>query len=132
MLAFSISFLIMTFDMPAGPSKFPRIILFFLLLFSGYILVTGIRKTLLKKDVERKFLNYKHPLVTFFMIAIYVFLIDILGFFSSTSIFIAIFMLFYNVRKYRVVFLCVLGVNLFVYYLFVWQLNIQLPAGLLF
>jgi hypothetical protein len=41
-------------------------------------------------------------------------------------------MFYYNVRKYHVVFMCLLGVNLFVYALFVWQLNIQLPSGILF
>jgi uncharacterized membrane protein YidH (DUF202 family) len=132
MLIFSISLLSMALGMPEGPSKFPKIILLFLVIFSVYIFITGLKKTLKQSDTGKKFLNFKYPMTTFLIILAYVILIDFLGFFSSTTLFVAAFMFYYNVRKYHVVFMCLLGVNLFVYALFVWQLNIQLPSGILF
>ncbi len=132
MLVISISLTIMTFDMPEGPEKFPRIILFFLTIFSIYILATGIKKSLKNIDSDRKFINIKHPIISFILIFLYIFLIDKLGFFSSTSVFMIAFMLYYNIRNYITVALCLLGLNLFVYVLFVYQLNIQLPTGILF
>jgi len=132
MLIFSMSLLSMAFGMPDGPSRFPKIILFFLMIFSVYIFFTGIKKTRTQSDPGKKFLNFKYPITTFLIILIYILLIDFLGFFSSTTIFVAAFMFYYNVRKYHVVFMCLVGVNFFVYSLFVWQLNIQLPSGILF
>lgn len=131
MLIFSVTVLILTFDMPKAPAHFPQIVVFFMLLFSLYIGAFGIRKTL-AGDVEKKFEHVKSPMIAFALIMAYALLINYLGFFASTAIFIAAFMVYYNVKKYIVIFLTMVLVDVFVYVLFTVQLNIQLPAGILF
>jgi hypothetical protein len=62
---------------------------------------------------------------------VYAFLIEFLGFFSATSLASVFFMLFFGLRSYVRILMVLVGLNVFIYILFVWQLRISLPSGLL-
>ena len=73
----------------------------------------------------------KLPLLGYALIVVYILLIDVLGFFVSTTIFMVGYMLFLKMRKPLTLMLVTLGVDVFVYFLFVMQLKLNLPSGLL-
>lgn len=64
--------------------------------------------------------------------AIYVFLVDVLGFFSSTAIFSFALMYYLGVKKPVTLIAVAAGLNIGVYLLFVTFLRISMPQGLLF
>lgn len=74
----------------------------------------------------------KTPIALLLVVVIYAALLEIIGFFPSTVLFLGGYLWYGGVRDWRVLGGVVVGLNLFVYLLFVVQLNVPLPAGLLF
>lgn len=74
----------------------------------------------------------KTPIALLLVVVVYAALLEIIGFFPSTILFLGGYLWYGGVRDWRVLGGVVVGLNLFVYLLFVVQLNVQLPAGLLF
>lgn len=132
----SIIFLLLSLDMPEGSSLFPKIILSLFGLFGIAIMVDGIRKgkDSKKSTLEERFRisEAKLPFISLMLIIGYVLFIDLLGFFVSTTIFIIVFMFFYKLRNLKTMLITVVTLNIFMYFLFVYQLNLPLPQGLLF
>lgn len=130
----SFFFLSMTNDMSEGAARFPKIILKLLLILGISLTIIGIKRSMsCKFGVKASILNFsslKNPLIAFVLIAIYVFLLKILGFYIATSLFVAIYMLFYRENKFRIIILAVICINIFVFFLFEVQLNSQLPKGI--
>lgn len=62
----------------------------------------------------------------------YVFMVGNLGYFSSTIIFGFVFMFYLGLRRPTTLISVVLGMNLFIYLLFVVLLRVPMPQGLLF
>ncbi len=131
--------------MPEGAAQFPTIILTLFSIFGLVITIGGVGKTRAansKQAEEPKiadsreevlsFSKIKMPFVSILIVAAYVILLSVLGFFVATSIFIIGFMMFYRVRSWKKIFLTVFCIDLFVYLLFIIQLNVPLPKGLLF
>jgi len=63
---------------------------------------------------------------------VYILMLDFLGFFSSSIIFLAVLMLSFQVRDWKVVIGVPLMFLLFVYFLFEKLLVFPLPRGILF
>lgn len=132
---FSLYFYIKTGDIPTGADLFPQIILTTFGLLGIAIFISGLRKG--KKQQEEnneeklKVLELKLPMFSLLVIVIYIALLNVLGFFVSTTLFIIGFMIFYQMKSIKVIAMTVIIVNLFIYLLFVYQLNVQLPKGLL-
>ncbi|MGO1871116.1 MAG: tripartite tricarboxylate transporter TctB family protein [Halomonas sp.] len=135
MLIFSIIFLTLSAQMPSDPALFPKLILTILIIFSFLITWSGVSKTWAaeKKEVKQTpvFKHIRVPLVTFIALCLYIALINILGFFAASSIVAIFFMIYFGMRSYVQVILVLLIMNTFIYLLFVWQLRIALPTGLL-
>ncbi|MET3506473.1 tripartite tricarboxylate transporter TctB family protein [Halalkalibacter oceani] len=74
----------------------------------------------------------KSPIAVFFIILIYIGLISFVGFFVSTSLFLIVLMMYLKEKKIVTYAVMVLGLNVFIYFLFVYQLGVRLPRGLLF
>jgi hypothetical protein len=130
----------MTGDMPEGSAFFPKIILTIFAFFGVLVFIQGVRKSKVYNSENAKkmeeeifsFLKIKTPMAALLIVLVYVALLKILGFFSATSLFIIAFMYFYQVRSIKKIILTLIGVNVFVYLLFVLQLNVAFPKGLLF
>ncbi len=146
LIIFSVAFFSLTISFPKQSAVFPRFFLVGLLLFSLIILAGGIRKTKLLKAADDKgncgklqgkeknitFDELKNPLVGLAFIIAYIALINILGFFVSTALFLASLMLKLKIKNYLLVALTTIGVTAFVYVLFVSQLKLIMPKGILF
>jgi hypothetical protein len=76
------------------------------------------------------------PLVRVIIAAViclsYVFMLNYLGYFSSTIIFGLVFMLYLGIREPKTLIGVIVGMNLFIYILFVVLLRVRMPQGLLF
>lgn len=126
-----------THVMPVGAATFPRLVLILFIGFTLWTLYQGVKKTgLLRKgectDPPLSVGTTRLPLLTLLIVIIYTTAIKYLGFFFSTSLFIAGFMYFYQIRDWRKMSLTIIGVNLFIYFLFVVQLHVPLPEGLFY
>lgn len=114
---------------------FPKLILSVLGLFSLLILASGISKTRgpLKANVNSApiFTHVRGPAVTFTALCIYLALISVLGFFTASSLAAIFFMFYFGLKSYVQMLFVLVLMNTFVYLLFVWQLRISLPTGLL-
>jgi len=66
------------------------------------------------------------------MCVVYVYLVDLLGFFSSTAVFSIALMYYLGLRKIKTLISVAVGLNLGVYLLFVAFLRIAMPRGILF
>ena len=129
---FAIFFLRETAAMHQGAAIFPRLILTTFLILSVLITALGVRKTLnpaLAKsaDFAINIPTVKMPIFAFAIIALYVVLLNLLGFFIATTIFTPLFMIFYGARKISTIVLTTAGINLFVWGLFVQILNVWIP-----
>jgi len=76
--------------------------------------------------------NPKRVLQTTLLCLAYVVLVEVVGYFVSTALFMAFFMAMMGIRKPLVYVAAIAGVNLGLYLLFVWQLKVPVPIGMLF
>tara|TARA_R110001583_G_scaffold195469_1_gene374005 strand:+ start:3094 stop:3543 length:450 start_codon:yes stop_codon:yes gene_type:complete len=127
-------FYTLTLEMPQDPATFPQLILTVLIVFSIIVFTKGFITTIKSKRENNKIDRYLNdsgrPLVLYISIVLYVISIDLIGFFTASTIASAFFIVFFGVRNLRKIILVLLGINVFIYALFVWQLKIYLPTGL--
>jgi hypothetical protein len=74
----------------------------------------------------------KKVLLTTLMCVAYVALVEVLGYFAATSVFLGVFMAMMGIRKPLVYITAIVGINVALYLLFVWQLNVPVPVGIFF
>ena len=74
----------------------------------------------------------KKILITTLLCVAYVALVEVIGFFVATALFMTLFMAMMGLRKPLIYIVSILGVNLGLYLLFVWQLKVPIPIGILF
>ncbi|WP_422484965.1 tripartite tricarboxylate transporter TctB family protein [Gudongella sp. DL1XJH-153] len=122
--------------MPTGADLFPKILFGLFGFFSLFILIKGIAKSKILTSENRKDIitlsGLKWPLAALLIITAYTILLRYLGFFVSTIIYIPSFMFFYRYKKIPIMLVSVIGMMIFVYLVFVKQLNVQFPKGILF
>jgi hypothetical protein len=139
----SVSLYLQTFDFAAGSALWPRIILWLLVLLAIWIVFKGLQKTkrlrqgetgaYYEGEDEEERLNLqllKSPIGTFLGVVAYVVLLIVIGFFPATILFLAGYLWYEGVRNWVTYALTIVGLNVFVYLLFVLQLNVPLPPGL--
>ena len=132
LVLFSAFFLRETTQLHAGAAQFPRMLFVVLLIMSIVVVIFGVRKTLKpelaqKGDFDFTLKVVKNPFIAFALIVLYIVLFNTIGFFVSTTIFIPLFMVFYGARKIVPIVATTVGINLFVWVLFVRLLNVFLP-----
>ena len=120
--------------MPASAVLFPRIVTSLLIILS--LSLTGVSLINMKKGkypdaqpLEVKTLQ--NPVISFAMIVAYVALINVLGFYSATVLFLIVFMRYMNIRSIKTIALTEVVLVGFIYLLFSVALNVRLPQGLL-
>ncbi|NLZ53977.1 MAG: tripartite tricarboxylate transporter TctB family protein [Thermoanaerobacteraceae bacterium] len=129
---FSLVFLHESSKIHPEAARFPKLILSISLIFSIFLTIYGMRKTLntklkLKSDTLLNFEVIQMPLAVFVIIAVYILLIKHIGFFVSTILFVPALMVFYGVRNIHLILLTDVLLNLFVYVFFVKILNVIFP-----
>ncbi|WP_339316325.1 tripartite tricarboxylate transporter TctB family protein [Oceanobacillus sp. FSL W7-1304] len=131
-----------TLDFTQDSATYPRGIIILFIFFSILIIIEGFRKTKLMKEKNVELFEgeesplhlsvLKSPLLSIAFVTIYAILIPALGFFVSTFLFSFVFLWFMGVKKWKTYVLTAVGIDLFIYLLFVMQLNVRLPQGILF
>lgn len=129
-----------TYEFPGGAALWPRIVLVSLTLLALWVVFKGIRKTKKMKqgeageyEGEEEALTLRLlrlPLSTFLVVAVYATLLIVIGFFPATVLFLGGYFWYGGVRNWKVYALTIVGTNLFIYWVFVLQLNVRLPTGL--
>jgi uncharacterized membrane protein len=130
-LLLSVTILITAQDMPGQSSMFPK----YLAIIFGVLAVVLVGINIKNNEENQKKLEkFFVPLMAKGMsfILAYIILIEVIGFFVSTFIFTIGFMFMYKENSKKTMIVTALGINLFIYVLFVLQLNVPLPQGLLF
>jgi hypothetical protein len=132
----------LTYGFTGEAATWPRGILLLLAGFGILISMKGVRRAGAEREGqetadegEEETLTpslLKTPMALLLVVVVYAALLEVIGFFPSTILFLASYLWYGGVRDWRVLGGVVIGLNVFVYLLFVVQLNVQLPAGLLF
>ena len=131
----SAGILVMSKDLPADSAIFPRLVVGIMIFLSVLMIISSIRvgkhEDTNTESTEKK-IDYKDILKAILLILTYIILITKLGFFTSTTLFIASFMICFGERSVKKILSAVVILNFFIYLIFVTQLNVPLPQGLIF
>jgi len=136
LMGFSAFFLAEATKIPPGSAQFPKFALGLFFLLAALLFIMGVIKVAKKSDKGDVRVDWKNTVskahIVYAMIVAYVVIIVLIGFFPATIIFCPCLMLYYGIRKIKVLFLVTIILALFVYLLFVIQLRVFLPYGILF
>jgi len=133
LMAFSAFFFAESRKFPAGSAQFPGFVLGGFFLLCVILFVQGVIKTtrnISDKGLNRSAVGKAH--IAFAIIIAYVILIVVVGFFPATVVFCPAIMLYYGLRKIKILILVTVIQALFIYFIFEVQLRIPLPAGIIF
>lgn len=134
-LLFSAFMLFETFSLPAKTAKYPTAVIVGMLLFAAVTLyqalvaTRNIDETTAEKAQYLKLHIVRRPLITALLVFAYTLCMDFVGFFTATALFLVAFMYYCGMKKWKVVLYSVIGMNLFIYLMFVLQLKIQFPQA---
>lgn len=129
LIVLSVVFYVMagSFSNPAA-AVWPRALLVIITILSTMLLIQGIRLTNQNADTEMPSLDLlKGPMVAIVLIAAYAVLMNYTGYFISTAIFLPIGMFALGQRNWKAIIGVTLGLELFIYVLFVMQLKLRMP-----
>ncbi|WP_337476149.1 tripartite tricarboxylate transporter TctB family protein [Acidaminococcus timonensis] len=106
-------------------AQWPRGVLIVSAVLSVFLIIQGIRD----KDayVAPEFKSIKAPLLALLVMVVYCTVMDLAGFFISTIIFCPLGMYLMGQRNLKALIAVPIGLDLFVYVLFVTQLQLQMP-----
>ena len=136
LMIFSAWFWILSSDFPDAAKLFPRTFLAITFVLAAVLVVSTIRHNKMnppeesskKSDIQDTLLIVK----AYLFMAIYFICIRVVGFFTSTTVFLVGFMYFLKVRNVKTLVLVTVGMDVFLYLLFGLGLRLNLPTGLLF
>ena len=147
LLIIGIAFFIGSFSIPRSSNPvnnihtFPQLAAGGLIVFSIFNIYEGWKKSKkLSEDItagkdiipEISMEKLKYPLIGIFGILIYAAAVAVIGFFVSTAIFMMISIYWLGYKKWPVIIATTVGLEAFIYILFVKVLFTRMPAGLLF
>lgn len=136
LIIFAVGIFVMSNPLPTQSATFPRIVAGIMIFLSALLIVSGTKKAKLYEEStgDESSANrevYKNVVKGAVLIFLYILLMPTLGFFAATSAFIASFMLVYKERSIKKILLTVITLDVFIYFIFVAQLNVPLPQGLI-
>ena len=117
-------------------AQYPKIILSVLLILSAALLVQGVfysfrperyQKRYGKSNKSIQWSVVTHPLFVFGATVVYLILFHFINFFVATAVFVPLIMLIFGERKVLTILLTTVGLELFVYLVFVKLLNVYFP-----
>ena len=128
------SFYVISESFPPGADTFPKVMLGIIFILSLILLGGSFRKKTeeASENVKGNLLIAVRPYLTVFFCAIYVIGVQFIGFFVSTFIFGTILMIYLGVKNYLTILISLISLLVAIYLLFVLELHVPLPQGLLF
>lgn len=124
----------LTTKMLPGAALFPQISLIVFMVLMFLVLIGGVRKSAAAsksgEEMDIRLLKWeqnKMPYALFGITVVYVIMMDKMGFFPATTVFIPLTMLFFRNRNWKLYGAMTAGTLLFVYLLFVLFLKATLP-----
>lgn len=91
---------------------------------------TELNKSDEEKEKEENNWDYKNSLIYLLIIGLYIFSIGFLGYFAATFSYILVIFLYLKSTDIKKTIFIAVGVNLFLYLVFVYFLNIRIPMGI--
>ncbi|MBQ6292993.1 MAG: tripartite tricarboxylate transporter TctB family protein [Lachnospiraceae bacterium] len=131
-VAIGIFLFIQTKDFPGVTQLFSRIVLIIFLVIGAVLVLTSLINGKKPGPEEVHIKDFKNPMLIFLIILVYVIMIDKIGFFVASAVIMPALMLFMGYRKPIPMIATTIGTLGFIYFLFVTQLHVRLPADLLF
>ena len=127
-------------ELPTETTRFPLLCSAGMIIMSIPIFVRGVKKTVASVQMTQeerdkaplRWANVKIPLLTFLMVVAYAFCISYIGFFVSTFVFMMALLFLQQYRKPVNMLLVTVGFEVIVYLVFVLELHLRLPKGILF
>ncbi|WP_161626805.1 tripartite tricarboxylate transporter TctB family protein [Desulfospira joergensenii] len=116
-----------------SPSLFCHITAFLLLLLSVGLVVSGLKdkKARTARDMSQIAYTVGRGATAILFSVLYIMAMEILGYFTSTILFMGLFLWFSGVRSWKGGVLFLSAIIPFIYLLFVKALNVILPSGLI-
>lgn len=119
----------MTHDFSDGSDVFPKFILVSVGILAMMLLISSFRRNVPAK--ESRSVGSK-PYILLLSTTAYIFAINVVGFFTSTIIFLTATMHYLGIRTKTSYFIMVASLSAFYYFIFVRLLHVPLPQGFLF
>lgn len=136
LVLFSVYFLFQCNELNQKAAQYPRIIISVLLALSVALLIQGIYYTFKPESYYKRYGKDNksvewgvviHPLMVFGVTVIYLALFYFTNFFIATAVFVPLLMFTFGERKILPMLLTTVGMEAFVYLLFVKMLNVYFP-----
>ena len=131
--AVSIPAFVMTFYMPdVDAYRFPRMVIIVFFTLGVFLLVACLRGKYDSPDgsavIQLK--KVKNPGISLLIVIVYAALVNFIGFYTATTVFMIVFMKFLGAKSYRTMIFTIIGVNFFIFLVFTLQFKIPLPRGI--
>lgn len=129
---FSLFFLSEANKLMKAAAKYPKFILTTLLVLSAALLVQSIYYSAFpdkqkKTSAPLEIGVFKFPMLVSLLVVLYVVLFNVTNFFVATAIFVPLMMLLYGERRMLRILAVTVGLELFVWLVFVQMLNVHFP-----
>lgn len=138
LIAVSLGFLGYTLPLSSDAATWPRVVLLLLILLGTVLTVRGFRAPAsqpaggAESDGEWSRAVLRGPALTLLIVLGYAVLVSLVGFFPATALYLCAHLWFSGVRDLRVYAGVTVGFIGLVYLLFVYELQVPLPTGLVF
>ncbi|SNT25320.1 Tripartite tricarboxylate transporter TctB family protein [Anaerovirgula multivorans] len=116
-------FFVQTQSMLSDSSLFPRLIIGIFAILNTFMIIRAFKE---KGSAKLSIQELKMPLLIFLGIVVYVIMFRFIGYFISTAIMMLGMMILFKVKPFYKIVAVILGYCMFVYVLFVMQLNVIL------
>lgn len=122
-------------DLPSDAAMMPKLLDVLLAVLAVLIINQGLQKSKVPADQQKKLLvweDFKVPLITWGIVALYVALFYVAGYFIATAITIPLLMRFMKQTSWKLIFAVDVGFLLVIYFVFVRMLSVSIDGfGLL-
>jgi uncharacterized membrane protein len=134
-LGLSAFFFYQSGTLPGGAALLPKLIAGLVALFSAMMIAQAYRSGGAEKsggrDETSPMINVKRAACFTAMIAVYIYLIPIVGFFVMTPVYITLSYMYLKAANFAAALLISAGFSAFIYALFVWFLKLPVPLGIM-
>lgn len=133
-LFFSIIFYLESLKLPETAARLPQLLIVIIIILSIAMFIESVIKPKKMAASNNDFVQniaVKRVFLFAVFIALYIFLIDTIGYFIVTPIFVIVAFIYLKAAKLKTVIFIAVGFTAFIYALFVMFLKIPVPMGLL-
>lgn len=124
-----------TLSMPKAAYELPRLLVILIVILSFMMVFNGVKTyrdgNYGNASQKCEGLNYKRVFVFGLIIFIYIYLIEPIGYFIVTPIFIIVSLSFLRATKFKNIVLIAVFFTVFIYLMFVWFLKLPVPLGIM-